>query len=325
MTAEASLRTVVADNQPAFFDGPEDADLAVLRSFGEVIVHSTKSADREDFLARIEPASALIYLRRPYPLDDEAFSRARSLRMVSFAGVGTDSIDLEAARRHGVTVCNLPGANAPAVAEFTLGLLFAVARRIPAADSGMRQGGWRKFEGFELRGRTLGLLGLGSIGREVARLGKALGMEVVAWSHTLDQERARGLDVELVDLDEVFRRADVISLHLRSTPESAGIVDGRRMELLKPGAVLINTARAALVDEAALLAALRSGRLGGFGVDVYGREPLSLESNPFTGLENVVMTPHMADETAETNARLRRLVVANVVDFYRGEPRNVLT
>ncbi len=325
MTADAHVRTVVADNQPAFFAGPEDADLAVLRSFGDVVVHSTKSVDREDFLARIEPASALIYIRRPSPLDDEAFSRARSLRMVSFPGVGVDTIDLDAARRHGVTVCNLPGANAPAVAEFTFGLLFAVARRIPAADSGMREGGWRKFEGFELRGKTLGLLGLGSIGQEMAGLGKAMGMEVIAWSRTLDLERAHRVAVELVDLDEVFRRADVVSLHLRSTPDSAGIVDGRRLELLRPGAVLLNTARAALVDEAALLAALRSGRLGGLGVDVYGSEPVSLESNPFTGLENVVMTPHMADETAETNARLRRLVVANVVDFYRGEPRNVLT
>jgi D-3-phosphoglycerate dehydrogenase len=325
MTAEAPIRTVVADNQPAFFAGPEDPDLSVLRSFGEVVVHSTRSADREDFLARIEPATALIYLRRPSALDEEAFSRAPSLRVVSFPGVGTDSIDLDAARRHGVTVCNLPGANAPAVAEFTIGLLFAVARRIPGADSGMREGGWRKFEGFELRGKTLGLLGLGSIAKEVARLGRALGMEVIAWSYTLDLERARRLAVELVDLDDVFRRADVVSLHLRSTPDSAGIVDRRRLELLKPGAVLLNTARAALVDEAALLTALRSGRLGGFGVDVYGSEPVSLESNPFKGFENVVMTPHMADETAETNARLRRLVVGNVVDFYRGEPRNVLT
>jgi D-3-phosphoglycerate dehydrogenase / 2-oxoglutarate reductase len=322
---EAPVRIVVADNQPAFFNGPDDPDLALLHAFGEVAVHSTRSADRSEFLARIEPATALIYLRKPFPLDDQAFSGAPALRVVSFPGVATDSIDLDAARRHRVIVCNLPGANAPAVAEHTIGLLFAIARRIPAADRGMREGRWRKFEGFELRGKTLGLLGLGSIGREVARLGKGLGMEVVAWSHTFDEERARNLGVELVDLDDLFRRSDAVSVHLRSTPDSAGIVGRRQIELMKPGAVLLNTARAALVDEAALIAALRSGRLGGLGLDVYGSEPLALESNPFADLDNVVMTPHMADETAETNARMRRLVVGNVVDFFRGTPRNVMT
>jgi D-3-phosphoglycerate dehydrogenase len=318
------VQIVVADNYPPFFDGPDAPELQPLRAIGDVKVHSTKSADRSEFLSRLEPATVLIYLRRPWPLDEEAFDRAKSLRLVSFPGAGTDSIDLAAAKRHGVMVANLPGANAPAVAEHTIGLLFAAARSIPRADRIMRDGRWEKFEGFELNGKILGVLGLGAIGREVARLGKALGMKVIAWSHTKDEDRAGRAGIELVDFDELFRQADVVSVHLRLTPDSAGLIGNEQLTLMRRGSVFLNTARSALVDQAALLQGLRTGQIAALGVDVYPSEPVTAESNPYWGMDNVVMTPHMADETWETNARMRHLVVENVVRFFNGTPTNVV-
>jgi phosphoglycerate dehydrogenase-like enzyme len=318
------VQIVVADNYPPFFDGPDAPELQPLRAIGDLKVHSTKSADRSEFLSRLEPATVLIYLRRPWPLDEEAFDRAKSLRLVSFPGAGTDSIDLAAAKRHGVMVANLPGANAPAVAEHTIGLLFAAARSIPRADRIMRDGRWEKFEGFELNGKILGVIGLGAIGREVARLGKALGMKVIAWSHTKDEDRAGRAGIELVDFDELFRQADVVSVHLRLTPDSAGLIGNEQLTLMRRGSVFLNTARSALVDQAALLQGLRTGQIAALGVDVYPSEPVTAESNPYWGMDNVVMTPHMADETWETNARMRHLVVENVVRFFNGTPTNVV-
>jgi D-3-phosphoglycerate dehydrogenase / 2-oxoglutarate reductase len=317
-------RIVVTDNDPPFFSGPDDPDLTPLKPLGEVVLNSSRSGSRDEFLRRLESAHALIYLRKPSPLDAAAFAAAPDLRVVCVPGVGVDGVDLAAARERNVTVCNLPGANAPAVAEHTIGLLLAVARHLTAADESMREGFWRKREGVELGGRTLGVLGLGAIGSRVVRLGQGFGMAVVAWSLHRDEDRARRLEVELVDLDELFRRSDVVSVHLRSTAESAGIVGASRLSLMPRGSLLINTARAAILDSTAVVEALRTGQLGGLGVDVFPSEPATAENNPYLGLDNVVMTPHMADETRETNARMRRLVVENIVAFLRDQPQNVV-
>jgi D-3-phosphoglycerate dehydrogenase len=318
------VRIVITDNVSGFYTEASDPLLDPLRGLGELIVHATRSGSREEFLRRIADATYLLYLRRPGPLDEETFSRVPGLRLVAFPGVGTDHIDLASARRHGVTITNLPGANAAAVAEHTIGLLFAVARRIVVADGWLRSGQWRKHEGMELGGKTLGVVGLGAIGSRVARLGAGLGMRVLAWSHSRDERRAADLGVRLVELDALLAIADVVSLHLRLTPESMGLLDRRRVRLLRPGAILINTARAALVDEVALLERLRAGELGGYGADVFTVEPMPLESNPYAVLENVVMTPHLADETVEANQRLRELLIGNVVAFHIGRPINVV-
>jgi len=317
-------RIVVTDNVGGFYSGAGDPLLRPLAEIGELSVHDSRSGSKEEFLRRIADADYLLYLRRPAPLDEEVFARSPRLRLIAFPGVGTDHIDLGAARRHGVTITNLPGANAPAVAELAFGLVFAVARRIAAADAWTRAGEWRKHAGIELGGRTLGVVGLGAIGSRVARLGGGLGMKVVGWSHTRDEERAARLGVGLLELDELLATADVVSLHLRLTPESNGLIDARRVRLLRPGAILINTARAALVDEGALLERLRGGELGGYGVDVYSTEPVPPEGYPYRDLDNVVMTPHMADETVEANQRLRELLIGNVLAFHQGRPINVI-
>ena len=319
------MEIVVPDDYPPTYASLDQPDLARLRPFGAVSLHTTRAVDRSELFNRIEPADVIINVRAYTTLDDEAFSHSPRLRMVSILGTGTDNVDLTAATRRGITVTNTPGVGAPSVAELTVALMLALVRSIPLNDSRVRAGRWEHLEGPELAGKTLGLLGLGAIGSYVARLGGALGMRVIGWSFLPDAARAERLGVELMaDRDEIFRRSDVVSLHLRNTPEVRGLVGARELALMKPGAYLINTARGALVDSPALASALRAGLIAGAALDVYTEEPLPPERNPFLGLDNVILTPHIGAVTREANARSRAMPVDNIIAFLEGKPNNVV-
>jgi phosphoglycerate dehydrogenase-like enzyme len=202
--------------------------------------------------------------------------------------------------------------------------MLAVCRAIPLSDRRLRAGLWQHEVGPELHGKTLGLLGLGAIAQHFARLGNGLGMRVIGWSFRHDPARAAACGVELVERDDVFRRADVLSVHLRNTPDSRGLVGRRELALMQPSAVLINTARAAIVDQDALLEALHERRLAGAGLDVYLTEPLPIERNPFKDLDNVVQMPHVGAVTAEANERSRRMPVDNIIAYLAGHPQHVV-
>lgn len=316
---------VVPDDAPPAYGGPEQDDLRRLAPYGAVVVHTTRFADRDEFFRRIADADVAINVRAYSVFDEAALARAPRLRLISILGTGTDNVDLAAATGRGVAVTNTPGVGAPSVAELALGLLLAAARAIPPSDARVRAGVWAHVEGPELAGKTAGLLGLGAIGRYVARLCQGLGMRTIGWSWHADPGRAAACGVELVERDELFRRADVVSVHLRNTPEARGFVGRRELfELMRPTAILVNTARGALVDEAALAEALREHRIAAAGLDVYTREPLPPAANPFTGLENVVLTPHMGAVTREANARSRTMPVDNVIAFLEGRPQHVV-
>ena len=315
---------VVPDDFPPTYASLEQPDLVRLKPFGEVVLHTTRAADRAELFERIGQAEVLINVRAYTLLDDEALSHAPRLRLISILGTGTDNVDLAAARQRGVVVTNTPGVGAPSVAELTLGLILAVTRGIPLSDARLRDGTWHHVEGPELEGKTLGVLGLGAIGERVARLGRGLGMHVVAWSWSDDPARAARLGVEMVDRDELFRRGDVVSVHLRNTPEARGSVGARELGLMKPSAYLVNTARAALLDQDALVDALRAGRLAGAALDVYLEEPLPPEKNPFKDMPNVVLTPHIGAVTHEASARSRAMPVDNIIAFLQGRPQHVV-
>jgi D-3-phosphoglycerate dehydrogenase len=315
---------VVPDDHPVFYGGADQADLRRLAPQGSVRVYSSRFVDRAELFERIAPADVLINVRAYCVLDDEAMARAPELRMISIMGTGTDNVDLDAATRRGIVVTNTPAVGGVSVAELTLGLLLAVARAIPLSDRRLREGLWQHVEGPELYAKTLGLLGLGAIGQHVARLGRGLGMRVIAWSYRQDAARAAACGAELVDRDEVFRQADVVSVHVRNTPEARGLVGARELALMKPSALLINTARAAIVDQEALVEALRAGRIAGAGLDVFLEEPLSPASNPYTEFDNVVLTPHIGAVTAEANARARKMPVDNILAFFAGTPEHVV-
>ncbi len=234
-------------------------------------------------------------------LGAEDLARAPRLKHIVFLGTGASSyVDLDAAASRGIAVHVVPGYGSRAVAEHTLALIFACARQVPRMDRKIRAGGFPSLTGMELQGKRLGLVGLGDIGAEVARLGAALGMTTIGWTRSGD---ARGAPVTLGALDDVFREADIVSLHVALTTETRGLVDSRRLALMKPGSLFINTARGAIVDEAALVAALRRGQPAAAGLDVFVDEPPAPD-HPLRGLDNVVLTGHAAFRTPEASHRL---------------------
>ncbi|HEY3061135.1 MAG TPA: hydroxyacid dehydrogenase [Chloroflexota bacterium] len=319
------MHIVVPDDFPPTYASLDQPDLRRLADYGtSVVLHTTRAQDRPELFERLRDAEAIINVRAYTVLDDEALGMAPKLRMISILGTGTDNVDLAAAKRRGIVVTNTPGTGATSVAELTLGLLLAVVRAIPISDARLRRGEWQHVEGPELEGKTLGVLGLGAIGSRVARMGRGIGMRVIAWSFNADADRAARLDVQLVQRDQLFRQADVVSVHLRNTPEARGFVGRPELGLMKPTAIVLNTARAALLDQDALVDALRSGRLAGAGLDVYLEEPLPMDKNPFLDMPNVVLTPHVGAVTREANTRSRAMPVDNIIAFLEGRAEHVV-
>lgn len=251
-------------------------------------------------------------------LDDcnaDVIARADRLRVISRYGSGVDKVDVEAATARGIVVTNTPGVNRIAVAELTIGLMFCLARRIPQMVNNVRAGVWTRAQGWELYGKTLGLIGLGAIGREVAARAHALGMHVIA----NDPYSAGILDrnADLVDLETLLREAHIISLHCATTPETTNLINAERLALVRDGAYLVNTARGELVDEGALYDALVSGKLAGAASDVFHNEPP--EGSPLLALDNFLPTLHIAGTTQESVQRMAMLAAQNVVDVLRGD------
>ena len=267
-------------------------------------------------------ADAIICGAEPF---DKAFvsEAPASLKVLSHYGVGVDSIDIPACKERGILVCNTPGANSVSVAEMAMCLMLSCARQVVIHDAHTRCGEWKRFPTFELRGKCLGLVGFGAIGREVARRAGAFGMEIIAYDPFFNEAAGAELHVDSVALDELLRRADVVSLHLPSTPETRHLLDADSLALMKPTAVLINTARGELVDEAALLCALKENRLLAAGLDVYEHEPL--RESPLFGLSNVTLMPHCSATTPEASQKMGVMAVENAYRALHGiAPAHIL-
>ena len=288
-----------------------------LAARAEVLYHDTLPGSEERLVERIRDAELVLNIRSSQKFTERVFAACRRLRLVSVWGTGTDHVDLGAAARQGVTVTNTPGVSAISIAEHTLALLLAVARRIPQIDRATRAGEWPRGRSIELRGKTCGIVGLGAIGRQFARLAEGIGMRVIAWTmHPREGD-------PIVPLDELYRTSDVVSLHLRLSPETDGMVDAAQFAQMKPGAILLNTARGAIVREAALVDALKSGRIAGAGLDVFAAEPLP-NGHPLTALDNVVLTPHCAGVTPEALEAGLRMSVENIWAFLEGRAEHVV-
>ncbi|MHB0870801.1 MAG: 2-hydroxyacid dehydrogenase, partial [Chloroflexota bacterium] len=229
------MRIVIPDDFPPVYQG--HSELEGLAPYGEVVLHGTRAADRQELADRLKGATASINVRAYSRFDAELLAALPELRHIAILGTGTDNVDLEAATRQGVVVTNTPGASTVSVAELNFALMLAAARHVALGDRAIRSGQWRHVEGVELRGKTLGVVGLGAIGQEVATMARAFGMRVVAWSLTPDEERARRVGATPVSLDELLRNSDVVSLHLRASPQTAGIIGTRELALMKPTAI----------------------------------------------------------------------------------------
>ena len=271
---------------------------------------------------RLAPFEVVVAMRERTPFTAARLAALPALRLLVTTGMANPSIDLAAARERGVVVCGTGALPSP-TAELAWGLILALLRHIPAEDRSMREGGWQHTIGPELAGRTLALLGLGRLGRRMAAIGRAFEMPVIAWSQNLRPEDAAAAGAEAVGMQELFARADVLSIHTRLSARTRGLVGAAELARMRPGAVLINTSRGPIVDEAALLAALRDGTLAGAGLDVYDEEPLP-PGHPLRSAPNTVLTPHLGYVTTGTYAVYFRDAVEDIAAFLRGEPVRVL-
>jgi D-3-phosphoglycerate dehydrogenase len=247
-----------------------------------------------------------------------------SLKVVSRYGTGYDRVDIAAAARRGIIVTNTPGVNSESVADLAFALMLAAARRTPALDASVKRGEWPRTTGVELYGKTLGILGLGAIGRAVARRAQGFSMRVLAYDPYMDEKYARKNGIQPCAFDEAVQASDILSLHMPLTDATRGCINAGTIARMKPGAIVVNTARGGLIDEDAAYEALVSGQLGGLGLDAFAIEPPG--KNKLLELDNVVATPHAGSSTKEATLGMGVMAVQNLIDVLTGKPcRNVIT
>ena len=308
-----TLRVVIADKLG-------DAGIALLASSPEIHVVNLAGKSHDELVQALATATALI-VRSETKVTAAMIDGAPELKVVARAGIGVDTIDVAAATRRGIAVMNAPGANTVSAAEHAIALLLSLLRHIPEAAETMRQGGWdrKRFEGSELRGKTLGVVGLGRIGGYVARVAHAFGMTIVAYDPFVTPQRAAELQARLVPIERLLEEADIVTLHVALTDDTRHILNAPRLALMKPTAFLVNTARGELVDEGALVAAVKEKRIAGAAIDVFAEEPLPKES-PLRGLDRVLLTPHLAASTSEAQRRVAIEICTAVRDaLLRGD------
>jgi D-3-phosphoglycerate dehydrogenase len=314
-------RIVIPDDYPPVM-GPSNA-FKMLKFRADVGYHDTLPPTPEVLLERIGDAEHVVSIRSSVPYPAEVLEALPNVKLISIWGTGTDHIDLAAAARLGITVVNTPGVSAIAMAEHALALMLAVARDIPRIDAKTKRGAWPRGFVKQLHGKTLGIIGLGAIGQQFARIARGIGMRVIAWTRHANILVAQELDLEFVPLDDLYKRSDVVSIHVRMTPETAKFVGEREFGLMKPSAIFINTARGGVVDEQALIQALESGKIAGAGLDVFETEPLP-ENAPITRLPNAILTPHSGGIAQEALDAGIQLAINNIFDFINGDPQNVV-
>ena len=289
----------------------------------EVVEFHDHVADDDALVRRLEPFDVVIAMRERTPFPRGLLERLPNLRLLVTTGARNPSIDVAAARELGVTVCGTR-AHLPGTAELTWALVLAVARNLPQEDASVRAGGWQQTVGTDLAGGTLGVLGLGRLGERVARIGRAFEMDVVAWSQNLGDERAAEVGVRRVGKDELLATADVVTVHLQLSDRTRGLIGAAELAWMKPTAILVNTSRGPIVDEPALVAALREGTIRGAGLDVFDTEPLP-RHHPLRELRRAVLTPHLGYVTERTYEVFYGDAVEDVAAFLAGEPVRVVT
>ena len=287
------------------------------------VVEFHDSVDDEDALvARLEPFDVVVAMRERTAFPRSVLERLPNLKLLVTTGMRNKSIDTQAANDHGITVCGT-GSQPTGTAELTWALILAVTRHIPQEDAAVRAGGWQQTIGTDLAGARLGVVGLGRMGTQVARIGQAFGMDVVAWSQNLTDERAAEHGVRRVDRDELFATSDVVTVHLLWSKRTRGLIGADDFALMKHTAVFINTSRGPIVQTQALVDALTDGTIAGAGLDVYDQEPLPAD-DPIRSLPRTVLTPHLGYVTRGTYEVFYGEAVEDVAAFLRGEPIRVI-
>ncbi len=302
----------------------ESADWSILDGKAQITVFD-RHLSHDEAASQLAPFDVLCTVRERMSMPRSLFERLGNLKLVTIIGMSLPNLDMEAATDHGVIVSHSNFANpvyakvVNATPELTWGLMIATVRHIALADRRMRDGGWQNTIGTILSGRTLGLLGLGRIGKRMAAYGRAFGMNVIAWSSNLTAEAAQAGGARLVSKDDLFRLSDIVSIHVQLSDRTRGIVTARELSMMKPEAYLINTSRGPIVVEDDLVAALREGRIAGAGIDVFDLEPIP-PGHPFLSMDNVTLTPHLGYVTRETMRAFYTDTLEAVAAFVDGAP-----
>lgn len=298
------------------------ADWSTLPADAEVTFFHDHLDDPEALVARLAPFAIIGAMRERTPFPRTLLERLPELRLLVTTGARNASIDVAAARGLGITVCGTAGSGHP-TAELTMALMLSLARQLPTETASVRQGGWQVGLGRDLRGASLGIVGLGKLGSRVARLGQAFGMKTIAWSQNLSAAAAEEVGVQRVDKAELFRGADFITVHLQLSPRTVGLIGAPDLALMKPDAYLINTSRGPIVDVDALVAALEENRIAGAALDVFEHEPLPPDDRLRT-LPNLLLTPHIGYVTRETYRIFYREMVEGIAASLAGKPQRVV-
>lgn len=296
-------------------DSIHEDGIRELSKLGEVEVRTGMS--REELIERVRDVDVLV-VRSATKVTRDVIEAGKKLKIIARAGVGLDNIDVGAAQERGIAVVNAPEATSVAVAELTLGLMLAFVRHIPAADVSMKSGRWEKraFMGRELRGKTLGIIGTGRIGKEVARRARAFGMNLLLYDVVRDEEFAKEVGGKYVELEELLRSSDFVSIHVPLTESTRCLIGQREISMMKPGAILVNTSRGAIVDERALAEALKAGRIGGACLDVFEQEPPV--GSPILECPNTVLTPHIGASTEEAQREAAIIIAEKIRRMVEG-------
>lgn len=288
----------------------------------EFIYYQDRAASDEALIERIKDAEILILANQP--LREKVLKECKALKMISIGFTGVDHVDTAYCRERGIVMCNAAGYSTNAVAELAFGLMLSAARFIPACDKAARALKDKTgLVGWELHGKTLGIIGTGAIGCRVAEIGKAFGCRLIAWSRS-EKQAALDLGVEYMPLEQVLKESDILSLHVPATPETKGLIGKAELAMMKPTAILINTARGPVVDTAALKEALDAGIIAGAGLDVFDTEPPLPESEPLLSAKNTVLTPHVAFATEEAMYQRAIIIFENVRRYELKDPQNLV-
>ena len=298
------------------------ADWSALAGRVEPVSFTRPFESLDQAVKALDGYPVIVAMRERTPFPAEIFPRLPDLKLLVTTGMRNAAIDLAAARAHGVTVCGTELLANPA-AELTWGLILAHSLNIPREAQSMASGGWQVGLGRSLGGKTLGIIGLGKQGRQVARFAKAFGMEMLAWSRSLTAEQAAEHGAARLEFDELLARSDIVTIHVVLNEGTRGLIGAREFGLMKESAMLVNTSRGPIVDQAALIEAMQSGRIAGAALDVYDIEPLPADS-PLRGLRNTLLTPHIGYVTAENLSLMYRQAVEDIVAWLEGAPTRVL-
>lgn len=305
----------LADTVPAFAKLKERADVTLMRK---------RLDSSAQIVSALRDFDAILLMRERTFLSDKEYSQLAKLKFIAQTGRTTKHLDLTSATRRGIAVAGTPADNGMSTMELTVALIFALLRKIPQVNSRMREELWPALAGNTLAGKTVGVLGFGRIGKEVARIMKAFGdTPVLAHSRSLTPERAAEVGAQCASLETVLRESDILTIHIQSNAETRGLVGEKEFAMMKPGALLVNTARGPIVSEPAMIAALESGRLGGVGLDVFDIEPLPMD-HPLRRFDNALLMSHRGYATVEVMSERYEQAIENLLDFIDGKPVKLL-